>query len=169
MDVQGNVFVVGDPDQAIYRWRGADSAKMSHSFLADFPGLLGFHLPLERQTCICRVEAAQLYSELWQRQQIRTHSANGQVSAQDEIAKASSPTGKQLQLTIDACFVAGAQCYSLRDNYRSTPQVLAAALAVLPTPEPLQPLRDAGVPVQVGWTSNNTYVDMQVGQNLGRA
>jgi hypothetical protein len=44
---------------------------------------------------------------------------------------------------------AGAQCCSLRDNYRSTPQVLAAALAVLPTPAPLQPLRDAGVPVQV--------------------
>lgn len=38
-DEQGHVFVVGDPDQAIYRWRGADSAKMSHSFLADFPGL----------------------------------------------------------------------------------------------------------------------------------
>jgi len=32
------VFAVGDPDQAIYRWRGADSAKMSHSFLEDFTG-----------------------------------------------------------------------------------------------------------------------------------
>lgn len=47
---------------------------------------------------------------------------------------------------------AGARGYSLRDNYRSTPQVLAAALAVLPTPAPLQPLRGAGVPVQVGPT-----------------
>lgn len=38
------MFAVGDPDQAIYRWRGADSSKMSHSFLADFPGecLLNF-------------------------------------------------------------------------------------------------------------------------------
>ena len=36
--MQGRVFAVGDPDQAIYRWRGADSSKMSHSFLADFPG-----------------------------------------------------------------------------------------------------------------------------------
>jgi UvrD/REP helicase N-terminal domain len=38
LGVQGHVFAVGDPDQAIYRWRGADSSKMSHSFLADFPG-----------------------------------------------------------------------------------------------------------------------------------
>ncbi len=60
---QGRVFVVGDPDQAIYSWRGADPSKMSHSFLADFPGALSgarvcilatWHQPLWRLTGFCR-------------------------------------------------------------------------------------------------------------------
>ncbi len=55
----------------------------------------------------------------------------------------------ELHVLISTRLHTGAQCYSLRDNYRSTPQVLSAALAVLPSPQPLQPLRSSGVPVQV--------------------
>ena len=35
---QANVFVVGDPDQAIYGWRGANVVNMSRSFDVDYPG-----------------------------------------------------------------------------------------------------------------------------------
>jgi DNA helicase-2/ATP-dependent DNA helicase PcrA len=34
----GSVFVVGDPDQAIYEWRGANSENMEHQFELDFKG-----------------------------------------------------------------------------------------------------------------------------------
>ena len=36
--LQSNVFVVGDPDQAIYGWRGANVVNMSQSFNDDYPG-----------------------------------------------------------------------------------------------------------------------------------
>ena len=36
--VQANVFVVGDPDQAIYGWRGANVVNMQQSFAHDYPG-----------------------------------------------------------------------------------------------------------------------------------
>lgn len=36
--LQANVFVVGDPDQAIYGWRGANVVNMSRSFTIDYPG-----------------------------------------------------------------------------------------------------------------------------------
>lgn len=36
--LQANVFVVGDPDQAIYGWRGANVVNMSKSFGDDYPG-----------------------------------------------------------------------------------------------------------------------------------
>ena len=32
------VFVVGDPDQAIYGWRGANTENMEKRFVQDFPG-----------------------------------------------------------------------------------------------------------------------------------
>ena len=38
MVLQANVFVVGDPDQAIYGWRGANVINMQHSFNSDYPG-----------------------------------------------------------------------------------------------------------------------------------
>lgn len=36
--LQANVFVVGDPDQAIYGWRGANVVNMQQSFSSDYPG-----------------------------------------------------------------------------------------------------------------------------------
>ena len=36
--MQANVFVVGDPDQAIYGWRGANVINMQQSFDNDYPG-----------------------------------------------------------------------------------------------------------------------------------
>ena len=36
--LQANVFVVGDPDQAIYGWRGANVVNMQQSFNNDYPG-----------------------------------------------------------------------------------------------------------------------------------
>lgn len=41
---QANVFVVGDPDQAIYGWRGANVVNMSKSFGTDYPGATTLHL-----------------------------------------------------------------------------------------------------------------------------
>ena len=38
------VFVVGDPDQAIYGWRGADMTNMKHAFSKDFPNNQLFYL-----------------------------------------------------------------------------------------------------------------------------
>lgn len=38
MLLQANVFVVGDPDQAIYGWRGANVVNMQQSFNIDYPG-----------------------------------------------------------------------------------------------------------------------------------
>ncbi|KAL3143319.1 hypothetical protein ABBQ38_002158 [Trebouxia sp. C0009 RCD-2024] len=35
---KANVFVVGDPDQAIYGWRGANVINMQQSFNTDYPG-----------------------------------------------------------------------------------------------------------------------------------
>ncbi|KAL3133778.1 hypothetical protein ABBQ32_008258 [Trebouxia sp. C0010 RCD-2024] len=35
---KANVFVVGDPDQAIYGWRGANVVNMQQSFNIDYPG-----------------------------------------------------------------------------------------------------------------------------------
>lgn len=37
--LQGNLFVVGDPDQAIYGWRGANSDYMQNMLDHDFPGV----------------------------------------------------------------------------------------------------------------------------------
>ena len=39
-----SLFVVGDPDQAIYTWRGADASRMAHAFHRDFPNAKLFHL-----------------------------------------------------------------------------------------------------------------------------
>ena len=44
---------------------------------------------------------------------------------------------------------AEAPTLDLRDNYRSTPQIVDAAMAVLPLRVPLQPLQPKGPPVQV--------------------
>lgn len=41
---QANVFVVGDPDQAIYGWRGANVINMQQSFTSDYPGAQTLHL-----------------------------------------------------------------------------------------------------------------------------
>ena len=50
---QNSVFAVGDPNQAIYTWRGADATKMATSFAADFKGgllrLLHCMLPVTMQ------------------------------------------------------------------------------------------------------------------------
>uniref|UniRef100_A0A061QNC8 Atp-dependent dna helicase n=1 Tax=Tetraselmis sp. GSL018 TaxID=582737 RepID=A0A061QNC8_9CHLO len=40
----GRLFVVGDPDQAIYGWRGAKTENMSSRLERDFPGLVTKHL-----------------------------------------------------------------------------------------------------------------------------
>jgi superfamily I DNA/RNA helicase len=36
---QASLFAVGDPDQAIYDWRGADMRHMTQSLEADFPNV----------------------------------------------------------------------------------------------------------------------------------
>ncbi|MEW5303201.1 MAG: hypothetical protein WDW36_005915 [Sanguina aurantia] len=41
---QATAFVVGDPDQAIYSWRGADAKHMDTRMEGDFPGLHTCHL-----------------------------------------------------------------------------------------------------------------------------
>ncbi|KAK9814264.1 hypothetical protein WJX72_003081 [[Myrmecia] bisecta] len=41
---QGSLFVVGDPDQAIYGWRGAVVANMRESFLKDYAGAITLNL-----------------------------------------------------------------------------------------------------------------------------
>ena len=45
--LQANVFVVGDPDQAIYGWRGANVVNMQQSFHTDYPGDLAFCLKID--------------------------------------------------------------------------------------------------------------------------
>ena len=41
--LQNCVFAVGDPNQAIYTWRGADVRKMERAFEQDFKGALALH------------------------------------------------------------------------------------------------------------------------------
>lgn len=36
---QGNLFVVGDPDQSIYEWRGADMDNMTCQLKIDYPDI----------------------------------------------------------------------------------------------------------------------------------
>ena len=40
--LQNTVFAVGDPNQAIYSWRGADPTKMASVFNKDFKGALSY-------------------------------------------------------------------------------------------------------------------------------
>ncbi|GIL44419.1 hypothetical protein Vafri_1894, partial [Volvox africanus] len=44
------LFVVGDPDQAIYSWRGAEVNNMRDYLPRDFPGTATFHLPINYRT-----------------------------------------------------------------------------------------------------------------------
>ncbi|GLI65574.1 hypothetical protein VaNZ11_009146 [Volvox africanus] len=44
------LFVVGDPDQAIYSWRGAEVNNMRDYLPRDFPGTATFHLPVNYRT-----------------------------------------------------------------------------------------------------------------------
>ena len=47
------MFVVGDPDQAIYGWRGANVVNMEKSFDLDYPGSLLDIVLLAQQGLLC--------------------------------------------------------------------------------------------------------------------
>jgi superfamily I DNA/RNA helicase len=49
----GSVFVVGDPNQAIFTWRGANPANMEQAFIRDFaPNCRTLYLT-ENYRCAC--------------------------------------------------------------------------------------------------------------------
>ncbi len=65
----GNIFVIGDPDQAIYGFRGADVAFFQR-FLTDFPGAAQFRLTQNHRSAQTILDASL--------QVIRNHSLHGE-------------------------------------------------------------------------------------------
>lgn len=71
---QRSVFVVGDPDQAIYSWRGAEVGHMVSTFQKDFPASQLFFLRDNYRSAACILELSQRVisnNTDWERQALR--------------------------------------------------------------------------------------------------
>jgi hypothetical protein len=71
---RADLLVVGDPDQAIYGWRGADMTNMTHAFAQDFPDAQVLDLRDNYRSCARIVATAQhviAANDDWQRAALR--------------------------------------------------------------------------------------------------
>lgn len=76
----GHVFAVGDPDQAIYGWRGADVRNMRHQFAQDFPDGVVYRLRDNYRSTRSILSAAQAVisrNEDIDRAELRSRRASG--------------------------------------------------------------------------------------------
>lgn len=65
--LEGNIFVVGDPRQTIYQWRGSDE-RCFEEFATKYPGAATIHIPENRRSTVAVIETANRFSDTFEGQ-----------------------------------------------------------------------------------------------------